>query len=148
MKNAKHKGVIITIVVLVALGILGVLTDDNDESVTISSNENNTAILNTFSNSKKETVITKENYDEVIDKMDEYIDTEEELYYLSYSIMYYMARDGVSSALLGNESEEAMYVNIYGKTVQQLINEGQQLMKDNNITLEEYKKQLENMDEE
>ena len=33
---------------------------------------------------------------------------------------------------------------IYGKTVKQLIDEGKQLMQDNNITVDQYKKQLKN----
>lgn len=147
MKNIKHKGLIITIIVLVALGILGALTDNDNQNVAVSGNENNTKVINISSNPKKDTVVSKESYDEIMDKMDEYIETEEEAYYLSYSIMYYMSKDGIAAALAGNEDEDAMYVNIYGKTVQKLIDEGKQLMKDNNVTLEEYKKQLENMEE-
>ena len=41
--------------------------------------------------------------------------------------MYYIMTDGMESALAGNEDESTMYVNIYGKTVQQLIDEGKQL---------------------
>lgn len=37
-----------------------------------------------------------------------------------------------------------MYANIYGKTVQQLIDEGKQLMEENNVTIEQMKEQLKN----
>ena len=35
-----------------------------------------------------------------------------------------------------------LYKDIAGKTVQQLMDEGKQLMEENNITIEEYKEKL------
>lgn len=34
------------------------------------------------------------------------------------------------------------YKSLFGKTIRELIEEGKKLMKDNNITLEQYKEQL------
>ena len=97
---------------------------------------------------RKET-ITAENYEEIFNRISEELKDTDDIYYLSYSVMYYMMKDGISSTLNGNEDENAMYVNIYEKTVQQLIDEGKQLMIDNNVSIEEFKeniKDLENLD--
>ena len=56
--------------------------------------------------------------------------------------MYHMVQDGIPSATTLDSDKSAMYVNIYGKTVKQLIDEGKKLMKDNKVTLEEYKQGL------
>lgn len=91
----------------------------------------------------KEEKITAENYQNMMDKIEDNMKEDEDLYYLSYSVLYYITKDGISSAFSQNADESAMYVNIYGKTVNQLIEEGKQLMKDNNMTIETYKQQLE-----
>ena len=101
-----------------------------------------------LSNIRKET-ITAENYEEIFNRISEELKDTDDIYYLSYSVMYYMMKDGIASKLNGNEDENAMYVNIYEKTVQQLIDEGKQLMIDNNVSIEEFKeniKDLENLD--
>lgn len=128
--------VIILIIVIVLLG-LGIYFVLDHESI-----NTNGGI---FSKSIKEETITEENYQEMMDKIEEEMKDDEELYYLSYSMMYYMIQDGVSSAFTNPDDENAMYVNIYGKTVQELIDEGKQLMKDNGVTIEEYKQGLENL---
>ena len=56
-----------------------------------------------------------------------------------------MMTDGMSSAFSGNEDENAMYVNIYGKTAENLIEEGRQLMEENNVSLDEFKENIENL---
>lgn len=126
--------IVIIIVALLALGVYFIL---------------NHKAINTdggiFSKSIKEETITAENYDEIMDKIEEKMRDDEELYYLSYSIMYYMLQDGISSAFTLDSNESAMYTNIYGKTVKQLIDEGKKLMQDNGVTLEEYKQGLEGL---
>lgn len=54
-----------------------------------------------------------------------------------------MRQNAICIELSGSEDESAMYASIYGKTVQQLIDEGKQLMEENNITLDQYKQNLE-----
>ena len=60
--------------------------------------------------------------------------------------MYYIIKDGFSSAvdlsLTESQQKEIMYSKIYGKTINQLISEGKKLMQDNNISIDEYKKSL------
>lgn len=96
-------------------------------------------------NIKNET-ITAENYEEIMDRIGKELKDENDKYYLSYSVMYYVMKDGIASVFSENEntSTSSMYTNIYGKTIKQLIDEGKQLMKENNITLDEYKSQLQN----
>ena len=83
---------------------------------------------------------TAENIDELMDRVSTELKDSDDMYYLSYSMMYYMMRDGLSSALTGDE--DAMYKNIYGKTENKLISEGKDLMKENNITLDQYKENV------
>lgn len=91
----------------------------------------------------KNETITAENYEEMMNKIDaEFNENDEELYYLTYSMMYYMVQDGLSSALTNSTDDSAMYTSIYGKTVQQLIDEGKTLMKENNVILEQYKESI------
>lgn len=89
-------------------------------------------------------IITAENYDELSEKVAKELGEVDDIYYYSYAGMYYIAKDGLSNILenLNSEDDSYMYVNIYGKTVQQLIDEGKELMKENDITIEEYKEQL------
>ena len=53
----------------------------------------------------------------------------------------------MQAAMAGTEDESEMYVNIYGKTVQQLIDEGKQLMEENDISLDEYKSKINDLNE-
>lgn len=97
-----------------------------------------------FAKSLKDETITAENYQDIMDRIEkEFNKDDEEVYYLSYSMLYYITKDGIASAFTNSVDESAMYVNIYGKTVKQLINEGKKLMRDNNVTLEQYKEQVE-----
>ena len=92
---------------------------------------------------RKET-FTEENYQELMNRIGEELKDTDDLYYISYSAIYYMAKDGLSSAFTGNNDEKEMYKSFFGKTVQDMINEGKNLMQENNISIDEYKKQIEN----
>ena len=92
---------------------------------------------------RKET-FTEENYQELMNRIGEELKDSDDLYYISYSAIYYMTKDGLSSALAGNNDEKEMYKSFFGKTVQDMINEGKNLMKENNVSIDEYKKQIEN----
>ena len=56
--------------------------------------------------------------------------------------MQYMLKDGLSAALTDSDNEEAMYKSIYGKKVGDMIEEGKQLMKEDNTTVEQFKENL------
>lgn len=87
---------------------------------------------------RKET-ITQENYEEMLNKLDEKLAGQDDLYYISYSIMYHIMQD----AMTAEEGDtNAMYANIYGKKVQELIDDGKKLMEENNMTLEQVKQTL------
>ena len=94
------------------------------------------AVINT-----EDKILTAENY-----KSEEYSNNNKDsdnLYYYTYACMYYMVKDGLSSATLSEEQQqEAMYSRIYGKTINQLISEGKKLMADNNTTVNDYKQTL------
>lgn len=101
-----------------------------------------------ISKSIRNETITADNYEELMNKIGTEMKKDEDLYYLSYSTMYYIMQDGLASAFTNPDDETAMYKRIYGKTVQQLIDEGKQLMKDNNTTIEKFKKDLENFNKD
>lgn len=133
-KTILYVVIAIVIIAVIAIGIYFVINQKTD-------NTNAGGI--TISKNIKDETITKENYEDMMDKLEKEMKNDEELYYLSYSMMYYMMKDGLASAFTNNTDESVIYTNIYGKTVKQLIDEGKQLMKDNNMTIEKYKEQLE-----
>lgn len=138
MKNSRivlYAIIALVIIILVGGGIY--LATNNEEGAPVLSISNTKSIKNE--------IITAENYEELMNKIEKELANDEELYYLSYSSMYYIMQDGLASALSGSEDDTAMYTRIYGKTVQQLVDEGKQLMKDNGITIEEFKTNLEEL---
>lgn len=135
----------ICVIGVIVLGIdLGFRYTGNEEQLNlIMAKINNALPFNSFKN----TIITAENYEEVSNQLADKLE-EDEVYYCMYAMFYYMAQDGFSNLFALAEDENLMYQNIYNKTVKQLINEGISLMKENNITWEEYKSSLENFIEE
>lgn len=130
MENTKPKtGLYIAIVVIVAIALIVgawfLLGDKGSVDI--------------FSKSIKNEVITAENYEEVTKKFQEEVGESDELYYAGYAMFYYIMKDGMASAFEPNPDESAVYANIYGKTMKQLVEEGKQLMKDNNVTIEQFK---------
>ncbi|MCI9038423.1 MAG: hypothetical protein HFJ29_00845 [Clostridia bacterium] len=133
MKNFKncHGISLIILVIIVAVIICGVIlifNKTNNDSGN-SSNSNNSSQLNT--------VITADNYNTIGNIFNE---NQDELYYFTYACLYYSFTERLTT---GQDENTAMQ-KIYGKTVQQLVNEGKELMKKDNITVEEYKKKLNN----
>ena len=146
--------IIIAVVVLAIIGaslyfVLNRDTTNLSEGTSENSIKNeNTASEQNTSKSIKNEVITAENYEKLMNQAEqEFTEDDEEIYYLSYAVMYYIMTDGMEAALSGSEDESEMYVNIYGKTVQQLIDEGKQLMEENNVSLDEYKQKIKDLNE-
>ena len=146
--------IIIAVVVLAIIGaslyfILNRDTTNLSEGTSENSVKNeNTASEQNTSKSIKNEVITAENKEKLMNQAEqEFTEDDEEIYYLSYAVMYYIMTDGMEAALSGSEDESEMYVNIYGKTVQQLIDEGKQLMEENNVSLDEYKQKIKDLNE-
>ena len=59
--------------------------------------------------------------------------------------MYYIMKDGLTQEYMTTQDENLLYKNIYNKTVQELIDDGKKIMADNNVTIEQYKEQLQKM---
>ena len=138
-KSSKGLIVVIAIIIIVALGIGGYFLLKNKDSITTGGN-------NTQTSSKLNETITEENYEELTESVAEELGDSNDLYYFSYATMYYMMKDGMSSAFSGSEDESAMYTNIYGKTAKELIKEGKELMQENDVTIDEFKGSLENLE--
>lgn len=135
-KRRSKKGLLIAVLIIVAIIIIGVIY--------ITTNKEDGTLISAIPEIKsiKNEVITAENYEELSKKVSEEFGDTDNTYYYSYACMYYIMKDGMAAAFTSNEDESAMYINIYNKTIQQLIDEGKQLMKENDITVEKWKKQL------
>lgn len=138
----KKSTVIYIIIAIVVLAIIGV------SLYFVLNRDTKNDTQSTTENSIRSEIITAENYEELMNKAEQEFSTDdEEIYYLSYSVMYYIMTDGMQAAMAGSEDESEMYVNIYGKTVQQLIDEGKQLMEENDVSLDEYKSKINDLNE-
>ena len=131
-KTGAHIIIILFVVLLLGGGIYFV----------VNNNTNTNTSAGIFNKSIKDEIVTAENYEELTKKVAEKMSEDEELYYFSYSIMYYIMKDGLTEEYLRTQEESLLYKNIYNKTVKKLISEGKQLMKENNITVEQYKQKL------
>ena len=89
-------------------------------------------------------LITAENMDKVIEKMEQKAKKDEELYYASYAMMYHIMQNGITNQGETVKDKNIIYKNVYGKTVKVLIEEGKQIMQDNDITLEAFKASMQN----
>jgi len=141
-KMLKKRIYIVIIIILIFAFCIGgyflFCRNDNSIFTSISNISNN-------KNIKKEKV-TSENYEEISNRISKELGDVNDTYYFSYACMYYIMENGFTKEYMTTQDESLLYKNIYDKTVQELINEGQQLMKDNNITIEEYKQNLNNTD--
>ena len=72
------------------------------------------AIIYFSLNDIRNVTFTEDNIDKTMDRISTEMHDTDDIYYLGYSMFYYMAKDGISSALIGNDVESAMYENIYG----------------------------------
>lgn len=118
MKNKKVIGIVLVIIVVVLISVFA-LGKGNVKNQTM----------------------TAENFSEISEKLKDSLN-EDEACYFSYACMQYMLKDGLSAAFTDSDSEGAMYKNIYGKKVGDMIEEGKKLMKEDNTTIERFKENL------
>lgn len=102
-------------------------------------------LLSSGKSSLKKEVVSQENYEAILDKVGKKFGESDEAYYYTYACIYYTAKAGFTEEYLQGKDESLLYKEIAGKTVQQLMDEGKQLMEENNVTIESYKQQLEEL---
>lgn len=102
-------------------------------------------LLSSGKSSLKKEVVSQENYEAILDKVGKKFGESDEAYYYTYACIYYTAKAGFTEEYLQGKDESLLYKEIVGKTVQQLMDEGKQLMEENNVTIESYKQQLEEL---
>lgn len=151
MKNRK---IVIVALLVIAVLIVIVILWKKPEKVEQTNANNGESIAKeedvsgndlSFLNDIKDEIITAENYEEVMSKIGN--EWKDEAYYFTYACLYYVAKDGMAAAFSNPDDKEAMYVRVYGKSVKQLIEEGKQLMQENDMTVEKYKQSLQNLAE-
>lgn len=93
--------------------------------------------------------LSKDNYKEITEKYAEENKESDNLVYFTYAISNYMLKDGLANAfnfeMTEEQKDEATYKNIYGKTINQLVKECKELMKENNMTVDKYKENLKDL---
>ena len=99
-------------------------------------------LLSSGKSSLKKEVVSQENYETILDEVEKKFGESDETYYYTYACIYYTAKAGFTEEYLQSKDESMLYKDIAGKTVQQLMDEGKQLMEENNVTIEEYKEKL------
>jgi len=99
-------------------------------------------LLSSGKSSLKKEVVSQENYEKILDEVEKKFGESDETYYFTYACIYHTAKAGFTDEYLQSKDESMLYKEISGKTVQQLIDEGKQLMEENNVTIEEYKEKL------
>lgn len=147
--NKNISGLIILLILLICIGIIIYFRNDvlKVASLLVGSSGSNpisTAVQSIIPTEDK--ILTADNFKTLSEEYSNNNKNSDNLYYFSYAYLYYIAKDGISSAfntsLTEEEKETNMYSRIYGKTINQLISEGKQLMLENNVTIDDYKKSL------
>ena len=133
MNEGKNKKIIYIVVAVVLLIVIGVgiyfVVGNKDAKIS----------------KLREETITAENYEDVTNKLEAELGEADEVYYYAYACMYYMMTDGLSEEYMNSQDESIIYKNIYNKTVQQLMDEGKKLMEENDVSVEQFKQQVENL---
>lgn len=138
--------VIISIIIILVIGI-GLFFIFSSKDKSSNNSDVNSSSSGFFSKSIKDEVVTAENYQDLSNRIAPELNNEDEAYQFVYACMYYIMQDGMAVAFDFNSTDEEKdsktYERVYGKTVKQLINEGKQLMKDNDMTVEKFKQSME-----
>ena len=125
MKLKKQNGAVNILVVIIIIAVIAIV---------VYLINNNSSIKNT--------VVTEDNYEELSEQVGDELEEDEAYYYL-YACMYYVMTDGLSEEYLSSDGDESIaYQNIYGKTVGELVEEGEDLMEENDITVDEWKETM------
>ena len=129
--------IVIAIIAVIVLVIGGYFLVKNKDEIT----------AGTEVASIKSEVITEENYEKVSEQLEKELGDTDETYYFAYACMYYIMQDGLTAEYMSSQDDSLLYKNIYNKTVQTLIDEGKNLMEENDITVEEFKQQVNELSE-
>lgn len=132
LKNCQGVSLIILIIIVAIILCVILIFKNMNSSNSDNSGSNSSTSINS---NKLNTIVTADNYNTIGNMFNE---NQDELYYFTYACLYYSFTERLTTGI----DEATAMQKIYGKTVQQLVDEGKQLMKDNNITVEQYKKQL------
>ena len=101
-----------------------------------------TIVYFTGGSSIDNTVVSEDNYETISTEVAEKYGDSDETYYFSYACSYYIISDGFTTEYLSTQDESLLYQNIYGKTVGELIENGKDLMEENDITVDEWKETI------
>lgn len=147
------KKIILAILVILIIIVIGTIlfmkksdtiTTNNNVSEASSNNITKDIVNNEDNNEKtlRDQIITADNFEKITEKIQsgEALDyNEDDFFYYTYATLSY----SVKAMKQGITDTDKIYENnIYGKTLQQIIDEGKQFMKDENTTVEKFKSSL------
>ena len=123
------------------------ITENSEETIENQSVvKNNTVKNETEITDISNQILTKENYEDISKQYADKENQSDNVIYLTYATIYYIFKDSLALStdnnLTDEQKKDESYKNIYGKTINSLIEEGKQLMIDNGITVDEYRKTL------
>lgn len=136
---------IITIILLIVIVVLFIVFKDNildftykiltssDSIVDVIPDEITSAIIPI-----EDQILTAENYTNLTTEFSEKNKDTDDFCYFLYAALY----NSFTGAISSTDSTDSTMNNIYGKTINELISEGKDLMKQNNISVEEYRQNL------
>lgn len=127
------KMLMVALIVLLMLGLTGCSKTDDTISKTHKSSKNvssSNSIDETNDSSYKDTIITEENFEDILNKMETELD-ENETYYFAYIALKY------------SDSIDNIKSNIFNNTVEDLVKQGKKEMKEDGYTIEKFKEEYE-----
>lgn len=92
-----------------------------------------------YKNNIANKILTEENCEATIEKYSSKNKETDNYYYFNYALMYSISLDGLDNLVTTLLDNTITYKNVYGKSINQLIVEGKNQMIEQNITVEEYK---------
>lgn len=88
-------------------------------------------------------LITEENYEKITEQITNELKDSDDAYYYTYACINYMSKSGLTEEYLNSKDDKLLYKDIYNKTVGQLIEEGKTMLNESEMTLEQFKEQVE-----
>lgn len=92
--------------------------------------------------SVREKIITQENYEEITNQITEELGDSDDAYYFTFACITYMSEAGLTDKYFQSRDDSMLYEKIYNKTVNQLIEDGKQLMSESETTIDDFKRQI------
>ncbi|MBR1540724.1 MAG: hypothetical protein IJ629_06205 [Clostridia bacterium] len=137
---------ILALIAAIAIGVFFGLKSQGIDLFTNSSSEKTFSTSYNPIDNDLNIKLNQENFDKISKNFSENNKDSDDLYYYTYAFMYYSFKAYEDIDSFNDMENIDTNQKMYGKTINELINDGKQLMKDDNTTIEEYKKSLKELE--